>query len=305
MRSATPEDLPTLRELASAGLIHDPDAGAVVDLLWSSAADGCRIVLERPDDDGNGTRVIGLAFGSLRPAHDDVPATGHIDLLVVGPEHRERGHGRALLAELERRLAAAGATRLRIRGNPPYFAWPGIDVRYTPAVCLATAAGYERLLDADNMLVDLAAADLATEDDERRLAEAGMGVEIRRARPEDEKPLRAWIEEEFGGTWGQEAAMALHNDPPRLHVAVRDGAYLGFAGHGIQRVAMFGPMGTDEAARGLGIGAVLLRRCLADQREAGIAVAEIGWVGPVRFYSKTVGATLGRVFWTFEKSISA
>lgn len=313
MRSATPEDLPTLRELASAGLIHDPDAGAVVDLLWSSAAEGCRIVLEHPGDgsgdssgDGDtaaGTRVIGFALGSLRPAHDDIPATGHVNLLVVGPQDRERGHGRALLAELERRLAAAGATRLRIRGNPPYFAWPGIDVRYTPAACLATAAGYERLLDCNNMLVDLAVADLDTEHDERRLAQAGIGIEVRRARPEDEKALCAWLDEEFGGTWGQEAAMALRNDPPRLHVAVREGAFLGFAGHGIQRVAMFGPMGTDEAARGLGIGAVLLRRCLADQRDAGIAVAEIGWVGPVRFYSKTVGATLGRVFWAFEKTL--
>lgn len=302
MRTATPDDLPTLRELARAGLVHDPDAAAVVDLLWASAAEGCRIVLEEPGEDDS-ARVIGFAFGSLRPAHDDIPATGHIDLLVVDPGRHGRGHGRNLLAAVERRLIAAGATRLRIRGNPPIFAWPGIDIRYTPAVCLATAAGYERLLDCDNMLVDLAAADLATEQDEQRLAEAG--VEVRRGRVEDESALRAWCDEEFGGTWGEEAAMALRKSPPTLHVAVRDGAFLGFAGHGMQRAALFGPMGTDEAARGLGIGAVLLRRCLADQRDAGIAVAEIGWVGPVRFYSKTVGARLGRVFWAFEKSVAA
>jgi mycothiol synthase len=300
MRTATPDDLPTLRELARAGLVHDPDAAAIVDLLWPSAADGCRIVLEQPGE--TGPRMIGFALGSLRPAHDDIPATGHIDLLVVDPGHHGRGHGRDLLADIERRLVAAGATRLRIRGNPPTFAWPGIDIRYTPAVCLATAAGYERLPDCNNMLVDLAAADLATEGDEQRLAEAGIGIEIRRGRLEDEKALRTWCDEKFGGSWGQEAAMALHKSPPALHVAVRDGAFLGFAGHGMQRAAMFGPMGTDEAARGLGIGAVLLRRCLADQRDAGIEVAEIGWVGPVRFYSKTVGARLGRVFWAFEKT---
>jgi GNAT superfamily N-acetyltransferase len=204
---------------------------------------------------------------------------------------------------LERRLIAAGATRLRIRGNPPHHAWPGIDIRYTPAVCLAQAAGYERLPDANNMLVDLAAADLATDRDVQRLAEAG--IEVRRGRPEDEPVLRTWSDSEFGGTWGEECAMALRNDPPTLHVAIRDGAYLGFAAHGVQRAHVFGPMGTDEAARGLGIGAVLLRRCLADQREAGFDVAEIGWVGPVRFYSRTVGARLGRVFWTFEKAVVA
>ncbi|WP_194922964.1 GNAT family N-acetyltransferase [Catenulispora pinisilvae] len=318
MRQAIPEDLPALRSLARTGLIYDPDTDAVVDLLWSSAAEGCRIVLEDgadsadSDDRAGGAaaansessgRIIGFALGSLRPARDEQPATGHVELIVVGPEHREQGHGRALLAELERRLVTVGAARLRIRGNPPNFAWPGIDIRYTPAVCLAAAAGYERLLDANSMLVNLAAADLATEQDVERLAEAG--IEVRRGRPEDEAALRAWSDEEFGGTWGQEAAMALRKDPPTLHVAVRDGAFLGFAGHGMQRVGMFGPMGTDEAARGLGIGAVLLRRCLADQRAAGIDVVEIGWVGPARFYSKTVGARLGRVFWAFEKPVTA
>jgi GNAT superfamily N-acetyltransferase len=314
MRSATLEDLPLLRELARTALVYDSDAAAIVDFLWSSAADGCLVVLEDAAEDtenlAEGTegatgprRIIGFALGSFRPARDDQPATGHLDLLVVDAAHRERGHGRALLAELERRLVTAGAQRLRIRGNPPHFAWPGIDIRYTPAVCLAAAAGYERLMDANNMLVDLTTANLATEADEQRLAEAG--IEVRRARPEDEAGLRAWSDDEFGGTWGQEAAMALRNDPPSLHVAVRDGAYLGFAGHGMQRAALFGPMGTDEAARGLGIGAVLLRRCLADQRDAGIVTGEIGWVGPARFYSRTVGARLGRVFWTFEKSVAA
>jgi mycothiol synthase len=300
MRTATPDDLPTLRELARTALVHDPDATAIVDLLWPSAADGCRIVLELPGDEG--PRIIGFALGSLRPARDDLPATGHIDLLVVDPGHHGRGHGRDLLAAIERRLIAAGATRLRLRGNPPIFAWPGIDIRYTPAVCLAAAAGYERMLDCNNMLVDLASADLATENDEQRLAAAG--IEVRRGRPDDEKTLCAWCDAKFGGSWAKEAAMALRKSPPTLHVAVRDGAFLGFASYGMQRAAMFGPMGTDEAARGLGIGAVLLRRCLADQRDAGIAVAEIGWIGPVRFYSKTVGARLGRVFWAFEKSVA-
>lgn len=301
MRSATPADLPALHTLARQALIHDPDAPAIVDLLWSAAADGCQIVAEAPD-----SVVVGFALGSLRPARNGQPATGHIDLIVVAAEHRGNGIGRSLLADLERRLIAAGAERLRIRGNPPNYAWPGIDIRYTPATCLASAAGYERLFDANNMLVDLDAAAaaglLATDTDIRRLAD--LGVEVRRGEPKDEQGLRAWIDQEFGGSWSAECAMALRNDPPTLHVAVRDGTYLGFAAHGVQRDPIFGPMGTNEAARGLGIGAVLLRRCLADQHAAGVAVAEIGWVGPVRFYSRTVGARLGRVFWTFEKAVT-
>ena len=299
MRTATPDDLPTLRELARAALVHDPDATAIVDLLWPSAAGGCRIVLELPGDEG--PRIIGFALGSLRPARDDLPATGHIDLLVVDPGHHGRGHGRDLLAAIERRLIAAGATRLRLRGNPPIFAWPGIDIRYTPAVCLAAAAGYERMLDCNNMLVDLASADLATENDEQRLAAAG--IEVRRGRPDDEKTLCAWCDAKFGGSWAKEAAMALRKSPPTLHVAVRDGAFLGFASYGMQRAAMFGPMGTDEAARGLGIGAVLLRRCLADQRAAGLAECDIQWVGPKGFYADHVGARITSCYWQYEKQL--
>ncbi|GAA1976762.1 hypothetical protein GCM10009838_41390 [Catenulispora subtropica] len=308
MRQASPDDLPALRALARDALVHDPDAPAIVDLLWHAAAGGCRIVAETADTaEPADPAVVGFALGSLRPARDGQPATGHVDLLVVPAGHRGRGVGRALLAEVERRLIAAGAARLRIRGNPPTHAWPGIDIRYTPAACLAESAGYERLLDANNMVVDLAAAErdgfLATDADVRRLAD--LGVEVRRGEPADEEALRTWIEAEFGGSWAQECSTALRNEPPTLHVAVRDGAFLGFAAHGVQRVPVFGPMGTDGAARGLGIGAVLLRRCLADQHEAGVAVAEIGWVGPVRFYSRAVGARLGRVFWTFEKAVGA
>ena len=324
MRLATPDDLPALRALAAAALIHDSDAPAIVDLLWAAAADGCRIVAEGPGaSDASGTldasaafdsrvlgfdpRMLGFALGSLRPARDDQPTTGHIDLLIVAPEHRGRGIGRALLAEVEHRLIAAGATRLRIRGNPPNYAWPGIDVRYTPAVCLAESAGYQRLRDGANMVVELAAATrdglLATDADERRLAE--HGVEVRRAELEDEDSLRAWVESEFGGSWAAECGLALRNEPPTLHVATRDGAFLGFAAHAAQLVPVFGPMGTAQSARGLGIGAVLLRRCLADQRDAGVEVAEIGWAGPVRFYSRAVGARLGRVFWIYEKAVAS
>jgi hypothetical protein len=51
-----------------------------------------------------------------------------------------------------------------------------------------------------------------------------------------------------------------------------------------------------EQARGSGVGAVLLRRCLADQRALGLATAQICWVGPVAFYARTVGAYLERTF---------
>jgi predicted N-acetyltransferase YhbS len=81
-----------------------------------------------------------------------------------------------------------------------------------------------------------------------------------------------------------------------VFVARRDGRIVGFACHGVYRVDWFGPIGTDPHERGRGTGEALLRRCLDDLASAGLVAAEIGWIGPMGFYSRTVGATLGRRF---------
>src|SRR5687768_14594584 len=72
----------------------------------------------------------GVAFGSI---DDRDPRIGHVELLAVDPVARQRGIGRSLLAAIEGRLAALGATQIRLGPNPPCYVWPGIDVRYTPA----------------------------------------------------------------------------------------------------------------------------------------------------------------------------
>jgi hypothetical protein len=50
------------------------------------------------------------------------------------------------------------------------------------------------------------------------------------------------------------------------------------------------------------LGEALLLLCLDDLAAAGVAVAQISWIGPMAFYSKTVDARCGRVFAVLEKS---
>jgi GNAT superfamily N-acetyltransferase len=228
-------------------------------------------------------------------------AVAHVDLLAVDPGSRRRGIGTALLHAAEQAAAGFGARELRFMGNPPCYAWPGIDVRYTPAICLVEAAGYERFRTAQNMVADLTTADLSTVDDEERLA--GQGVSIRQATPDEVPALRSWAERVFNATWAWEIEQSVLAPGAGCHVAWRDGAVLAFAGHGANRPSWFGPMGTDPDARNLGLGKVLLRRCLAAQRDAGLDSAQIGWVGPIPFYSRTVGARVDRIFWLYRKEI--
>ena len=173
---------------------------------------------------------------------------GHVDLLAVAPAERRRGVGRTLLTEAERRLAGLGAAELLLAGNPPHYAWPGIDVRYTPAVCAAMALGFAQDQPAWNMTASL--LDLApTAAEEKRLA--GEGVTIRRALPADSAGLAEFALANWGSGWAGEIVDSIGRPGAGCHLAVEsDGTLLGFAAYGSSRPSWFGPMGTTAAARG-------------------------------------------------------
>ncbi|MEV4481069.1 GNAT family N-acetyltransferase [Micromonospora coxensis] len=275
------------------------EAGPLVDTLWTRAA-ADRPVLALGAYAGE--ELVGVLIGSLSAADARL---GHVDLLAVAPGHRRRGVGRALLTGAEQRLAGLGAAEVLLAGNPPYYGWPGIDVRYTPAVCLALAAGYRQDRTAWNMTADLSydgsPALRTTAPAEARLAD--RGISVRRAEPADLPALAAFARSTFGGAWDGELAGSVGRDGAGCHLAERDGQVMGFAAWGSSRPSWFGPMGTAPEAAGSGIGGVLLRRCLADQRAAGIDAAQIGWVGPVPFYSGSAGARIERVFFLYRRTL--
>ncbi|AVT36456.1 GNAT family N-acetyltransferase [Plantactinospora sp. BB1] len=255
-------------------------------------------------------RLAGVALGSMADRGPD-PTAGHLDLVAVRPDRRRQGIGRALVTRLEQALDGLGATRVRVAGNPPHYVWPGIDVRYTPAICTVLALGYAPEGTAWNMTADLSTesspALRSTEAAERRLAE--QGVTVRRAEPADLELLTGFARSTFGGSWDVELLHSVGRQGAGCHLAVRTPAgggapeLLGFAAYGSSRPSWFGPMGTAPAAQGLGIGGVLLRRCLRDQRAAGHLRAEIGWVGPVPFYAGSAGARIERVFFLYAKQL--
>jgi len=285
IREATPADLEPIAALCGRSLTLEPDATALPALLWHHPE--LRFVAVEDGD------IAGVLLGRLRDT------TGHVDLLAVHPERRRAGLGTGLVDAFEVKVRAAGGTTAIVGGAGDRYAWPGIDLRYTPAVCLFERLGYQRSGDAVNMTANLR-PERDTAAAEARLA--ADGIEVRRLRPDERSAFGDWMTR-WGGSWPQEAGRSADYDVPRCHVAVKDGVYLGFACHGGNRDTWFGPMGTAEVTRGKGIGGVLLTRCLNDQRAAGLTEAEIGWVGPISFYSRTVDARIGRAYWIFSKSL--
>ncbi|MGX1616143.1 GNAT family N-acetyltransferase [Micromonospora chalcea] len=293
--------LPEMVELCRESLDLPEDAleaSAVVVTVAERAEAGRSVLRLGAVRDG---ALIGVLVGSLSAAD---PRLGHVDLVAVAPRERRQGVGGALLAEAESRLGALGAGEVLLAGNPPYYAWPGIDVRYTPAVCAAQRLGYRQDRTAWNMTAELSEGSAAlrpTEAAEQRLA--GRGMTVRRATADDLPALTAFARSTFGGAWDGELAGSVGRSDAGAHLAERDGEILGFAAYGSARPSWFGPMGTAPAAEGSGIGGVLLRRCLRDQAAAGITAAQIGWVGPVPFYSNAAGARIERVFFLYRKAV--
>ncbi|MEV7964381.1 GNAT family N-acetyltransferase [Sphaerisporangium sp. NPDC088356] len=289
IRPAAPAELPAIGELARAALTLDaPEAPRLVTRLADPPEGRDWAALVTPGLDG-------VVFVSVSATE----GVGHVDLLAVHPSAQGHGTGRALVAAAEGWLRERGAREVRLAGNPPCYAWPGIDVRYTPAVCLAESLGYERYRTAWNMTADLTGyprGGAQGGEDLDRLASAGVAVHSAPAGERSE--VIAFVREHWNDAWAWEVAQAAG-----CHYATRQGEILGFAAWGA-RPTWFGPMGTAEAARGLGVGGVLLRRCLEEQAAAGQRTTQIGWVGPVRFYAKAVGARVERVFWLYRRSLA-
>lgn len=245
------------------------------------------------------TRSAGRITGFMQWAVKPQERRGWVGLFAVAEPLRRHGVASALLAHVLGELRAAGAEEVEALAIPGNYFTPGLDPRYTAALCFLERRGFDRFKDCANLLTDLSEP-FATEEDEARLAREG--VEIRRATRSDGALLDAFFAEAFGAAWRLEAELAMRNDPPALHLALRGGRVIAFSGHSSQNRewGFFGPMGTLPETRGLGIGRVLLRRCLNDMRDAGHRTSIIPWVGPIAFYAYHAGSRLSRVFWRYR-----
>lgn len=294
MEIATPADVPAITAIARATFIHDVVSEARInEKLFGARPAGMTLWethLAHHDD-----KMVGFMHVAARP----VAKKAWLGIFAVAPDHKRRGIATALLKRVEQQIPPECETieALAIPGN--YFT-PGIDPRYTAGWVWLERRGFARFNECTNLTAPLETAfDTAAAEEELRQQQ----IEIRRANDADAPLLDAFFTNDFGGDWRFEADLALQNDPPALHLALRENEIVGFAAHSGQNreVGFFGPMGTTPAARGTGVGRVLLWHCLNDLRAAGHKNAVIPWVGPIPFYYRWAGCTVDRVFWRCQR----
>lgn len=298
IRPLRESDADALLALWNRSAPYDPlTPGLLHEKVWAEPSPGPALVAEASGDDHG---LIGFILGALWGPPNE--ARGTIKMLCVAPASRRRGIGGRLLAEVETGLKARGAETVRIAECSPNYLCPGVDLRYTPGWLFVQKHGYANVGEAVNMHVDLSADDWSTAEKEAQLQ--ASGVEVRRARGADRQAVMAFLEEHWPA-WRPEISNTFAQAPVSLHLAWRGDALLGFSAYDANNVGTgwFGPMGTAPEARGLGIGGVLCRRCLADLAAQGLASATIPWVAPVGFYAHYAGAHVSRVFHRFEKAL--
>jgi predicted N-acetyltransferase YhbS len=289
VRVAVPTDAARVRALLESALdpVDTRDADGLHRVLWQSEeVDGFVAVADDV--------VVGVGFGSI--GAEDGVASGFVTALAVHPDYRRRGLGTALLREVEGSLRARSLPGVRTGGGQPHFWWSGIPAGNSDAIGFFRNQGYIEEDQTFNMRVDLAAALLDPDPCPAAL--------VHRIGDEEWPAFQHWMERTWKYPWSVEVQRTRERSPTACFVAVRDGEILGFAAYDTNRLGLFGPMGTSPTARGSGLGGELLRCCLRDYVTQGRETCEIGWVGPLGFYQRTVGATVSDRFVRLHKDFS-
>lgn len=242
-------------------------------------------------------KTIGFMVGVVRGNE------AWLKLLAVDQEHRRSGVGSMMLAEIEALFQLDGAERVHILNCSPYYFMPGLDPRYTEALCFLQSHGYSAERYVHNMEVDLTAGNFDTAPAESKLAKDGF--KIRRLEHKEEQTFYEWMLGTWSQNWTTEACNSLKNTPITTCIALdSDDNICGFATYDVTMFrGGFGPTGVEERLRGLGIGKVLFLRCLQDMKARGYPRCEIGWVGPISFYAHTAGARICATFMQGSKAL--
>jgi GNAT superfamily N-acetyltransferase len=240
-------------------------------------------------------QIIGFMMGTYRMDIRGINY-GYIKLMVVDETYRRRGIARRMYQLIEDMLGQRNIDVMRLGDVPMNYFMPGIDPRYTPALCFAMRMGFERFSDTSNLLVDLSQQNWEVEINEE--------IEVKRADKNDRSEVFELIGEHWA-LWRYELEMAYQNQPVSIHIAKEKRKVKAFSAHSANNKSMpwFGPMGTHPDLRGKGVGKKLLFECLKDLKEKAFQQAIIPWVGPIDFYAHHTGAKVDRVFWRYEKEI--
>jgi GNAT superfamily N-acetyltransferase len=225
-----------------------------------------------------------------------------IKALVVDEKHQRQQIGSNLLKEVITRAKSKlhWGSFIRFGDSPPGYWTPGVDLRHTSLIYFLKKHGFKQFSNRYNLIFDLHNLTIQPSIEKK-------GYNFERITPENFEDLFNFVHQHFSlGAWPEETKLSYKINPPSTFVAKNSAnKIVGWASHSIDFPGTFGPTGVLKTLRGIGIGGELLKWCMWDMKQSGLKECVIRWVmgDTIKFYSKTLGAYIGQVFYTMAKRL--
>jgi ribosomal protein S18 acetylase RimI-like enzyme len=259
-------------------------------------------------------RVVGFVLGLTRQVPHFLQGmeseNAWVTAFGVHPDYQRQGIGQALFEHVVRRFTDEGRKTVDISPYVPNYFVPGVDVNaYPNAIAfLENQISFNTLYQAISMGVNLTGFRVPEDmvNLEQRLTQE-HDIVVHPVTAADLPELMPFITEHFGWEWYRHAREYLlqyfGGSPQQICflVARREGEIVGYCQ---QRGERFGPFGVAPGHRGIGIGRLLLFRCLATMRTRHVYYAYFLWTSrkTARLYA-LAGFKERRVFSVMRKEL--
>jgi len=227
---------------------------------------------------------------------------GYIKGLFVLEESRRQGIGTKLLDAAAEYIRSKGKRKIRVITYTGRYFFPGVDLRYEPAVRFFEDKGFRKDHVIDDVDLDLENFQISDyhKDARRRMAE--IGVHIEEYDPSMLDEMRDFVEKVNMIAWFPEGWEERFKDKGSKFVALKGEEIVGWASYWPGTgTAGFGPIAVLEQMRGNGIGSCLLLESVLRMKDAGADRVIAGWAN-TPFYLPN-GWKICRQYAVFEKEI--
>ncbi|MCS7223289.1 MAG: GNAT family N-acetyltransferase [Armatimonadetes bacterium] len=208
------------------------------------------------------------------------PEKGWITAFGVHPHHWGKGIGRRLISTALEYFHSMGKKEILISPYTPNYFVPGIDEdQYPAAIRLLQKFGFDVIarpisMDANIVLFDYSPYREREEDLRQH------GIEVRCLRLNEIPLLISFLQKHMPGDWVRHARDLLTDvtkgigSYDQFIIAIKDEEVIGWCQFEGEH---FGPYGVAEQMRGLGVGTLLMAKCLLTMRMKGLHNAWILW----------------------------
>jgi len=234
---------------------------------------------------------------------------GFISLIMISPDLRGRGFGKALLNDALNFLKKKEVREIEISFNPLTF-WPGIDSCWVEALVFFEQMRFRESGASSSMVASLETFKIPEKILNKENELRKEKIMFRRYLKEDREPLLNFIKQNFSYEWHEEVRSKIEKvkggftgyglntdtlyDPESVLVVLKQEEIIGFSmfSKNFERnnLGHFGSTGIQRNLQGKGIGTVLLFKTLEAMKNKGIVKADLwteyGQYQSRHYYSK-------------------